>query len=216
MASPRKRLPPAKRPASPYMLYMGEEGAWKMTKLNNDATFIQGEALTYLSDKVHLVRLPRKPKKPAKKFEIQHTASGMLWCGPAAVAAITGACTATVRDLIKKYRRDKSAPITGTNDLEMEYALNRLGYKMEYAYLYGGKRETRPTFSQWLKETKNERVEGLGYLISLAGEKGRGCGHWALILDDEYVCSHTVRWVPLTKAKFKRRRVDGVYVIRRK
>lgn len=215
MASGSNRKPVCKKEMLPYMLSIGNEEAWAVTKVNNDAMFNQAFALTLLSDQVALVRLPRKPKKAIVKHDIEHTANGMLWCGPAAVSALTGACTATIRDLIKKYRKNPSTPVTGTRIEDLEYALLRLGHKVENAYLYGGKQEARPTFSQWMKDTEDERIDGLAYLISVSGPKKDNCGHWAVIVDNEYICSHTGKWVPLDKAKFKRRRVDEVYVVRR-
>lgn len=199
----------------PYMLSIGNEDAFAVTKLKQDMTFVQADALTFLADEVTLVRLPRKPKKLVNKYPIQHDMDGLVWCGPAAVSAITGATTTQIRDLIRKHRKDPTHRVLGTTAEDLEYALRKLGHQVEYSYMYGGKLDVAPTLSQWIKETADERHEGLAYLISLQGEKKENCGHWAVILNDEYICSMTQKWVPLDKAKFKRRRVDTVYTIRR-
>lgn len=183
--------------------------------LKKDAVFVQINNLDLTSDQLTLVRLPKKPRKNVNKFDIEHDHEGSLWCGPAAVSAITGASTSAIRDLVKKYRKNAASVVSGTTVEELEYVFKKLGYRMEVAYVYGGKRGQGPTLKEWIADTEGERVPGLGYLIGIAGERGKYCGHWAMILNEEYVCSNTIKWVPLNKAKYRRRRVDQVFTVRK-
>lgn len=184
--------------------------------IRRDSRYLQGLALTYLADKVEVVTLPRKAKKTLTRYLIQHDANGKCWCGLAAVSALTGEPTSKVRDLIRKFRKNPSSRVIGTNEFEIEFALRKLGYKMSHAYLYGGKsKASKPTFSTWLDETFEERETNVAYLLSFVRE-GEDEAHWGLVVEDHYICSVTQYWVPLDRAPFKRRRLDQVFAIHRK
>lgn len=188
-----------------------------MTKVKNDPTFDLGYALSFVSDAVSVVRLPRKPKKKAKRHQIAHTAQGALWCGPAAVSAITGVDTKTIHDMIRKYRRKPRSRVTGTNAAELEYVLNKLGYTLEHTHMFGGRNlSLRPTFEDWIKATNEERPEGLAYLIGLRRKDDpKEDAHWCVIFDDKYICSIQPRWISARRAMFKERHVDFVFAVRK-
>ncbi len=160
--------------------------------------------------KAEVVNLPHKGQ-PLTHHEILHNAKSKLWCGPAAVAAVTGASTTDIHKLIKKYRKNPHTKITGTMLYEVEYAFEKLGYDMNMAYLYG--EDSRPTLSQWLKKTKRERVRDVAYLVGLAGPEGGPGGHWVIIMNARYICSVSEDWKPLGKAMFRGRKIDGIFAI---
>jgi hypothetical protein len=184
--------------------------------IRKDSRYLHGLALTYLADKVEIVTLPKKAKKGLTRYPIQHDANGKAWCGLAAVSALTGETTSVVRDLIRKYRKNPSSRVIGTNEFEIEYVLKKLGYRMDHAYLYGGRaKSAKPTFKQWLEETEGERQADIAYLISFIREGGNDA-HWGLIIDDHYICSITLDWFTLDIVPFKRRHIDQVFAIHRK
>lgn len=180
-----------------------------------DFRYRQGMVLSANADRIALVVRPKKAKLPLEAHHIQHDANGQLWCGPAAISALTGETTSVVRDLVRKYRKDPSSAVVGTHPEEVEYVLRKLGYRMECSYLYGGAAlDAKPTFKKWLGDTALERLTNIGYLVAVSNPNGTGA-HWGLVLEDQFVCSQTERWVPLDKAPHKRKRVDAVYTIRK-
>lgn len=156
-----------------------------------------------------VVKKPRKGK-PLTHFEIEHTSKNRLWCGPAAVAAITGSDTETINNLVRKYRKEPKSRVMGTTIYELEYAFAKLGFPMQYAFLYSA--GACPTFSEWIRQTKRHLVKDVAYLIGLS--KGNH-GHWVVVMNGKYICSVSEEWRPLGKAMFRGYKVDGVFSIRR-
>ncbi len=181
-----------------------------------DQPYLHGQSLTNSANRVHLVTLPKKGKKPITNHEVTHDFNGLLWCGLAAIGAVTGVPTSVIRDLIKKFRKNPLSPVTGTTEYEVEYAFKKLGYSMSYCCLYGGKeKNAQPTLSRWLEETKKERVDNVAYLISFTPSTRDPSGHWGVILNGQYICSFSQTWVELDKAPFRRRKIDNVFAVRR-
>jgi ketosteroid isomerase-like protein len=188
-----------------------------MASIFKDPDYLQRLDACWKANKAEVVILPLPGKKPMTHWLINHDCSGQLWCGPAVISALTGEPTSVARDLVKKYRKDPVALVQGTSEEEIEFALDRLGYKLEHAYLYGGRDwQNKPTFSHWLHKTTKERVDNVGYLISLSGTKVNNAGHWALVMNGVYICSFTSYWVTLEKARFRKRKVEAVYAVRKK
>lgn len=184
--------------------------------IHKDQPYLHGLSLTNSANRVHLVTLPKKGKKTLTNHEIDHDFNGLLWCGLAVISALTGVPTSTARDLVKSFRKNPQSIVTGTTEYDVDYVLKRLGYKMEYCCLYGGKeKNAQPTLSRWLEETKKERVPDVGYLISFVKTKNDPSGHWGLILNGRYICSFSQTWVELKKAPFRRRKIDNVFAIQR-
>jgi hypothetical protein len=112
------------------------------------------------------------------------------WCGPAAIAALTG-CTpdeaastiANVRNYTECRERIVSAKgVKGTYDREIKKALRRLGFSMTDVTSYS--RHTPPRvnerFKAWADRTREMRGDRL-YLVSA----GR---HWIVVRGWQAVC----------------------------
>ena len=59
-------------------------------------------------------------------FQIQHDGKRTLWCGPAAIAAVTGHPTSVISQIL---REDRGHPTKGVFHGELFRAMRRLGYK---------------------------------------------------------------------------------------
>lgn len=151
---------------------------------------------------------------PVKPYQINHNLRTELWCGPAVVSAITGADTELIRELVRKWRKNKKAVVIGTDGQELEFALYKLGYAMRMFYMCHGDLLDHLTMAKWLKTYK--RKAGVAYVIELCGTKREPAGHWAVVLGGYYCCSHTGKWVPVDKAPNRRCRVQTVYTVRKR
>lgn len=183
-----------------------------MARLSKDPLFSAG--LTHKTSRVTMVTLPRKTNKPLTHHDVVHDHPGNLWCGPAVLAGLTGATTTEIVTLVRKFRKQPSSAVMGMDCDELQYVFGKLGYRMSWSYLYEGK-EAQPTFGRWLKDTQKERVPGVGYVIRITDAREPG-GHWVVVLDDFYLCSHTKKWVPLAKALFKRCDFHMAFAVRKK
>lgn len=183
-------------------------------RLKQDKMYEEGWDLTFLTDRVTLVRLPKKVTKPLTHHEVLHDKEGLLWCGPAVISALTGVSTYDITELIKKHRKNPAALVRGTNPEELEYVLVKLKHAMECQAIYGGKVENRPTLGRWLKE--KGRQPGLGYIVHISGQPDDPGGHWCVVLDDQFFDSFTKVWVHIDKAPHRRCRVNCVFTVRKK
>lgn len=126
-------------------------------------------------------------------------AKGRWFCGPHAIAVITGARFERVRAAINEYRgRAKHIGVCGMYSYEVEAALNTLGFGMN--------RTTGPRFAleginlkKWLTRP---RIEGTVYLVELTS-------HYVVVTDDWLIDNHTkgrvdIHYAPHLRAKVKR------------
>lgn len=184
--------------------------------IQNDQLYQHGRAITNSANRVQLVTLPKKGNKKLTHHDIDHDLNGLLWCGLAAISAVTGVKTSRIRDLVKRYRKNPQSPVTGTNEYEVEYVLKHLGYQMENACYYGGKdQSTRPSLSKWLDETRKLRVNDVAYLIAFRPCKSDPNWHWGVVQNGLYLCTFTNQWVELKKAPWRRRKIEHVFAIKR-
>lgn len=184
--------------------------------LKKDQKHSRGIELQGHTDRLVLVKIPKKGKKRLRHHEVVHDLDGLMWCGLATISALTGEPTSVARDLIKKARKNPATKVTGTTVYELEFAFKRLGYSMEQAYMYAGNTaDALPTFRKWLRETKGERPENVGYLILFEEDSENPERHWGVILHDRYICSNTEKWVSLRRAPFKDRPISEAYVVRK-
>lgn len=164
-------------------------------------------------ERVEIVRSGSLPKhKRVYPYEVLHDIDTLLWCGPTAVACLTGVSTGDVRELVREYREDPSSRVDGTIDDEVRYAFDQLGFDCRLVYfchapLYKG----HPTLARWLQEFPRE--PHVGYLIGMRGF-GRESGHWATVLGDHYCCSRSKGlWVHQSAAPNRRSRIISSYAI---
>lgn len=165
------------------------------------------------SERVEVVRASSIPKKlGVTRYPVNHDLDTQLWCGPAAVSALTGVATSEIHALIREYRENPDARIEGTIDPEIEYVFHRLGYTMQLVYfchapLYKG----YLTFARWLKDMPREHH--VGYLVGQRHD-GRKAGHWCVVTGDRYLCSYSNSvWIDVDEAPRRRARVQSAYAI---
>lgn len=91
--------------------------------------------------------------EPGKLFTVINDTRSRAWCGPTAVAAITGAPVSLVRDCFRLARfgshwrdRPRSPPIMGTRDREVEHAMRSLGFHGHWQTVPGN-----PTLAAFLE-----------------------------------------------------------------
>lgn len=176
-----------------------------MPKWLNLANRLAGDAVNHVEV---VVKDKFLPKQYVNRHEIVHDLETALWCGPAAISALTGATTSQVRKYVRMYRKDQESRVQGTNEDEVEFVFRKLGYKMELRYLCSSAdKKNHPTMARWLRESK--RDPHIGYLIGQGGNPG----HWVVVHGAFYCCSITDGWVPVQKAPTRRKRVDVVFTV---
>lgn len=163
-------------------------------------------------ERIEIVRTSAVPKRLGiTRHVVDHDLETMLWCGPAAVSALTGAPTSEINGIIRACRDDESR-VEGTIDPEIAHCFDRLGYDMQLVYfchapLYKG----HPTFARWLREMPRE--PHIGYLVGQRHE-GRKAGHWCVVVGEWYLCSYSKAvWLPLAAAPRRRARIQCAYAI---
>lgn len=164
-------------------------------------------------ERIEIVRTSVTPKRLGiTRHVVEHDLETMLWCGPAAVSALTGASTSEIHDIIRDYRGDDGKRIEGTIDPEIIHCFEYLGYSARLVYfchapLYKG----FPTFARWLREMPRE--PHVAYLVGQRHE-GRKAGHWCVVSADQYLCSYSKAvWMHVDQAPRRRARVQCAYAI---
>lgn len=143
------------------------------------------------------------------------------YCGPSALSIVTGMSTGEAARLLRTL--SGAAAIKGTTTGQMSRAFRTCGINMvrikvkhqapaimrkvcqvrrDTSETYT---ETRPTMTQWLKDSKDIRTPGRVFLID-AGH------HWQIVSGRRFCCGRTGKIVSITDKKANRRaRVSGVY-----
>lgn len=132
------------------------------------------------------------------------------YCGPSAISIVTGMASGEAARLIRATSQAKQ--VQGTSDWQMKVALAKCGITMravnvkpQPAKIIRGKTETRPTLTQWYRDTQALRSSGRVFLVS-AGY------HWQIITGRRFCCGRVKAIVSITaKGTNRRARVDGVY-----
>jgi hypothetical protein len=135
---------------------------------------------------------------------IEHDLRTKLWCGPAALAAITGMPTSQVVEHIKadRRRRRKSPRVIGTTIDDVERMLRNVGYQVFITdVLYHP--IDQPTFSEWLAL---RRPPGRAYLVMLERENEY---HWVAVTRTHFA-DNSVGPIPVEVAPYRRSRVHTV------
>lgn len=144
-------------------------------------------------------------------YQIQHDYKAKLWCGIAALAAITGRPTSVCRDEVAKVRRyhNPGAPvrISGIYHFEMTEALQALGYRAQQVARFHGPAATRPTLAAWLKTRDGALTKGV--LLITIGQ------HFVTVEGKRFVDNRQQDPVFIREAAGRRSRVRRVYLVQR-
>ena len=142
---------------------------------------------------------------------VKHDLRTILWCGPAALSAITGEPTSRIVEIIKEYRRSRGQRrnrlrIAGTHDHELIHVAGVLGWKVTQLNLWRrypirGKKLSLARFIDHRKwDVINRPV-----LVGLTH-------HWIVVYADRMVDSKHKNIISLDELKGRRSRVESARV----
>jgi len=143
------------------------------------------------------------------------------YCGPAALSIVTGMTTGEAARLLRA--QSGKASIKGTSSGQMQRAFKACGVTMKTIWfkpaepkvmkkrlpgtnwVIGSYTETRPTLTQWLKDSQSIRTTGRVFLVS-AGN------HWQIITGRRFCCGIVKDIISITDKRANRRaRVENVF-----
>lgn len=133
-----------------------------------------------------------------KLHPIRHTNASNLWCGPAAISAVTGYDTRSVHQCIRELNGLKQ--VTGLNNRDLVIVLQALGCKVRAYRL-----PSRVTLAYWLK-TNAEVFSRNPVIVNLTG-------HYVTVMGRKFIDNHTDGPVFLKAAPHRRARVKGYFII---
>jgi hypothetical protein len=129
------------------------------------------------------------------------------YCGPAAVAVLTGTDTDEAARRIRQATGLRA--VKGTYPNELAKTLAASGLTMTQSTVSGGFRIphlSEITLAGWARCEARDKTVATTYLV-LAGR------HWLVTRGQKYFCGLVRQWIPLAKAPRRRARVAAVYVI---
>jgi hypothetical protein len=136
---------------------------------------------------------------------VKHDLRGKLWCGPAALSAITGRGTREVRDALWTFYGDRE-PVRGVPRTAMLRVLEAMGYGFRALWEWNPDYRN-PTLRQFEKHFRPV----LGELPVLCGVTR----HWTVLQEGLFVDSWTKKPLPFAQApaEIRRRHVWYAYQI---
>ena len=145
---------------------------------------------------------------PGRLHDVVNDTKSRAFCGPMAVAAITGEPISLVRDAFRLVRHgagwteyDRAPPITGTRDYEVQRVLRLFGYVGSWRRIAG-----QPTLAAWLEgRTGVERTHPCVVHVT---------GHWVAVSGWVFCDTFSKgQVVDADKAPGRRKRAKDVFVI---
>jgi len=140
---------------------------------------------------------------------IKHDLKTTLWCGPAALSAVTGRPTSEIVRVIKDIRKS-TRPVKGVRTSTLGLAAQRLGYKLESIWnLYfegpegGMQRRKQPTLAAFTRDF-SAYFQTFPVIVNLTH-------HYVTIHKNTFVDNHVEQPVRLKKAPHRRCRVEGAW-----
>jgi hypothetical protein len=157
------------------------------------------------------ISLGAPPLELGKLFNVVNDTKSRAWCGPMAVAAITGSPVSLVRDCFRLARygkhwidRPRSPPVRGTTDHEVTLAMRSLGFHGHWQDVDGA-----PTLAAYL-ESREGQLRSHPTIVHLTGHYVAVSG-W--LFCDTYTKGEVV---DADDAPGRRKRVKRVFVITRR
>lgn len=137
---------------------------------------------------------------------VKHDLRGTrLWCGPAAISAVTGLPTSVIRDAVQLIRQDRR-PVQGMNRHLLIKTLAHLGFGAEHFWAdYWFPDRRKPTLVQF-QEHFRDHLDRMPVIVNITG-------HFVTLQGDLFVDAWTKKPVPFARAPFRRRKVTGAWRI---
>ena len=128
------------------------------------------------------------------------------WCGPTAIAALTGLTYDESSEAIRKFSRRRK--VTGTTSWEVLSVLKKCGYTKQTTIRPRDDEGKLLTFNQYLRRRGD--LEKSNPILINAGH------HWIVVLRNKAICSLTrSQPVKISEYKHKKVRVKNVNVLER-
>lgn len=153
-----------------------------------------------------------------KLHAIQHDLKTTLWCGPAALSAVTGKSTSHVHEAIRQSMNPayRHKPIKGVSNTILVRAAELLGCEViahfsfvnELRLNYGriGFNPKPPTLAKFCRDHR-ELLRSEILIINITG-------HYVTVSGRSFIDNHTGKVVLLSSAPFRRARVQAAWIIR--
>lgn len=126
-------------------------------------------------------------------YEIHHDNKSKLWCGPAAIAAVTGHPTSVITALLREIR---GGPVKGIHNYQLIDAMRRLGYAPKQQVSVSG----RCSLAEFARQQ--------GALFATTPMIVQVTGHYVVLAGRRMVDSHTRRPVWISDAPHRRKAVN--------
>jgi hypothetical protein len=146
-----------------------------------------------------------------KLHPIKHDLPGTLWCGPAALSAVTGEPTSRIHDIIKKIRGN-NRPVKGVTNSELVKTAFVLGYTLEpiHDYFEEWRKapcgscpiQFKPTLARFVRQRRKELHDPVVINVT---------GHYVVVHGRTFVDNNVAGPVPLKKAPRRRCRVKKAF-----
>jgi hypothetical protein len=140
-------------------------------------------------------------------MKITHDIKTALWCGPAAISAVTGRPTSEIMALARHFTGKKT--VKGLSVRALRQVLNALGYRTDEIFSAGlefcaGNPNWKPTLAKWTKENA-KAFSKLPCVVLVSN-------HYVTVKGRQLVDTFTPGFepVPLKKAPWRRARVAKV------
>lgn len=120
------------------------------------------------------------------------------YCGPAVISYLTGLDTTDAARLVRKLNPDITA-VKGLHIRPLINTLQTLGFNCRWM------NTQKPTFKQWLRDSKEDRTAGRVWLVATTG-------HYQLVTGRKFACGITGELVSLSDKRIQNRaRVVAVF-----
>lgn len=132
--------------------------------------------------------------------EVKTTLPRKTYCGPYALAALTGLSVDYIEEQINRYREKKpDASVKWVNGYELNHAGGQANFRMGEPMLL---RPEKKTFARWLRERTLDEINAK-YLVLLTG-------HWVAVEGRKMTDTWTKQPTFIRRAPHRRKKVQVV------
>lgn len=144
--------------------------------------------------------------KVPKLHPIRHDLPGPVWCGPAALSAITGLTTSQVNTAIQFAREDWFTPVEGIDILTLVIAARRLGYSLKCVWTCHDRRGVLPSLDIFTRKHAHLWRKNPVVIRLLPG-------HYVMLEGNSFLDAHVPGPVPIRSAPGRNRRVASAWLV---